>query len=123
VNQSGETKDEVAALAQRMREIISANWMSQAVYVAAELRIADFLVQGARTEQELAALTQTHIGALRRLLRALTTIDFCRDLDDGLFEITPLGALLATDAPIRCDPGRCGGVPNCGRSGDNCCIA
>ena len=99
MKRSGETDDEITALAQRMREMISASWMSQAIYVAAELRIADFLVKGARTEQELAALTQTHEGALRRLLRALTTIDFCRELEDGSFEVTPLGSLLATDAP------------------------
>jgi len=36
---------------------------------------------------------------LHRLLRALATIEICRELDDGAFEITPMGTLLRTDAP------------------------
>jgi len=82
-----------------MQEMISASWMSQAVYVAAELRIADFLAQGPKSDQELAALTETHLPALRRLLHALTTIEVCREIQVGLFAVTPLGLRLASDVP------------------------
>src|SRR5205823_104251 len=39
-----------------------------------------------------------------RLLRALATIDLCKERDDGSFELTPTGSLLASDSPrsLRC---------------------
>src|SRR5258708_9547166 len=47
---------------------------SQAIQVAATLRLADHLAPGAKTAAELAALTHTHAVALHRLLRALASI-------------------------------------------------
>jgi ubiquinone/menaquinone biosynthesis C-methylase UbiE len=46
------------------------------------------------TSEALAAATGTHGPSLYRLLRALTSIDICRERDDRSFELTPLGALL-----------------------------
>jgi len=40
--------------------IVSGGWMSHAVYVAAELRIADLLASRAKTSEELARATGTH---------------------------------------------------------------
>jgi SAM-dependent methyltransferase len=85
--------------ARTLLDIVTSSWMSQAAYVAAELRIADFLADGPRTSDDLAAATGTHGPSLHRLLRALTTLDICRERDDGSFEITPMGRLLGTDAP------------------------
>jgi SAM-dependent methyltransferase len=90
---------DTATLAQRLLEIVNASWMSQATCVAAELRIADVLRDRPRTADDLAAATQTDPPSLLRLLRALTTLDICRERDDGTFEMTPMGELLAADAP------------------------
>jgi len=80
-------------------ELVTGSWMAQAAYVAAELRLADLLARGPLTGEQLAALTGANPSALGRLLRALTTINLCRQCADGSFEVTPTGALLAADAP------------------------
>jgi orsellinic acid C2-O-methyltransferase len=90
---------DTSSLARRLLEIINASWTSQATCVAAELQLADLLRDGPRSAADLAAATQTDPPSLLRLLRALTTLDICRQRDDGLFEITPMGELLAADAP------------------------
>ena len=95
----GSGTDERAALAERLLEAIHSSWVAQAAYVAAELRLADLLADGPRTSDELARETQTHAASLHRLLRALSTIDICRETDDGRFALAPLGSMLRTDAP------------------------
>src|SRR6185436_3668788 len=92
-------RNEELPFVQKLLDLVGSCWKTQAVYVAAELRIADFLVERSRTSEELAALTQTNPPALCQLLRALTTIGICRELDDGLFAVTSLGSMLAADAP------------------------
>ena len=52
-------------------------WITQAIYVASELGIADLLAEGPRTAEELAQRTNTHSGALYRVLRALASIGSC----------------------------------------------
>jgi hypothetical protein len=85
--------------AQRLQEMLTSSWMAQALHVAAELCIADLLRDGPRTSADLAAASGTDAASLQRLLRALTTLDVCRQRDDGRFEITPTGALLGTGVP------------------------
>jgi hypothetical protein len=85
-------------LAPRLMELVTSSWTAQVVYVAAELGIVDLLVDGPKMADQLAGLTRTHAPSLRRLLRALATIDIVREREDGLFEVTSLGALLGTDA-------------------------
>lgn len=92
-------QDAGAELAQRLLALIAGGWTTQAVYVAAELGLADALAAGPRTSADLAAATGAHPGALHRLLRALATIDVCRERADGAFELTPMGALLRAGAP------------------------
>ena len=99
MQQDGTSSPQSALLARRLLGIIGSSWMSQATYVAAELRIADLLADGAKTAEDLAAATSTHAPSLRRLLRALTTIDICRERDNGSFEITPMGSLLGVGGP------------------------
>lgn len=83
----------------RMLELISASWVSQALYVAAELGLPDQLLAGPRASRELAASSGCDPASLLRLLRALTTLELLRELDGGAFELTAFGALLASDAP------------------------
>jgi SAM-dependent methyltransferase len=90
-------KLESMSLAHKLLECVNSSWMAQAIYVAAELRIADLLKEGPRTSEDLAAVTGTHAPSLHRLLRALTTIDICKEREDGTFEMTPMGLLLGTD--------------------------
>lgn len=82
-----------------LNQMIVGYWVTQAIYVAAELGIADCLAAGPRTAAELARGTGTHGASLYRLMRALASIDIFREDDRGRFALTPLGTLLATDSP------------------------
>lgn len=55
--------------------MISGYWISQAIYVAAKLKIADQLANGPQTAIQLAVTTKTHGPSLYRLLRALASVD------------------------------------------------
>jgi ubiquinone/menaquinone biosynthesis C-methylase UbiE len=85
-------------LAQRLLGLVNSSWMSQATYVAAQLRIPDLLADGPKTVEELAMATSSHGPSLRRLLRALTTIEICSEHEDGSFALLPMGALLRSEA-------------------------
>jgi SAM-dependent methyltransferase len=85
--------------ASKLLEIIGGSWMSQATYVAAELRIADLLAGGPRRVDELAKAAECHPPSLRRLMRGLASLGICVEREDGRFDLTPMGALLRSDAP------------------------
>jgi hypothetical protein len=79
--------------------MINAAWMSQAIFVAARLGIADRLADGPRTSDELAAAVGAHGDALYRLLRGLASLGLCRESDGRLFQLTPLGGWLRSEGP------------------------
>lgn len=79
--------------------MISGYWLSQAIYVAAKLGIAELLKDGPRTAEDLAGTTKTHAPALRRLLRALGSVGVFAETDDGRFTLTPLAEPLREDLP------------------------
>lgn len=87
------------ALPERLLAIVHASWMSQATCVAAELGIADLLANGPRRPEDLATTAGCHAPSLQRLMRALASLDLCRERGDGSYELTPMGALLRADAP------------------------
>ncbi len=75
-------------------DLINSSWMSQAIYVAARLGIAELLADGPKTSDELAGSVGAHAGALHRLLRGLTALGLCAERLDGAFVLTPLGSYL-----------------------------
>jgi len=68
-------------------EMISSSWMSQAIYVAARLGIADLLAEGPKKSDELARSVGAHADSLYRLMRGLATLGLCAERGDGVFEI------------------------------------
>jgi O-methyltransferase domain/Dimerisation domain len=89
---------EEASTATLMRLLTGAQ-VSQAIYVAATMGVADLLSGEPRTSEELAAETGAHAGSLYRLLRALAAIGVFREDDQQRFALTPLGELLRRDVP------------------------
>lgn len=77
-----------------LTQMLLANRVQQAVYVAAKLGIADLLADGPSSVDELAERTQTHAGALYRLLRVLASYGVFAETETGRFELTPVAALL-----------------------------
>ena len=64
-----------------MLRLASSFFISNAIYVAAKLGIADLLAQGPRTATQLAHATNTHAGALRRVLRFLVNYGILNEQD------------------------------------------
>ena len=73
--------------------------VSQALYVAAKLGIADLLQEGPKSRGELATATGVHPDALYRVLRALASVGVFTEGEHGRFGLTPLAALLQTGVP------------------------
>jgi hypothetical protein len=74
-------------------------WVTQAVYVAAKLGIADLLREGPVNCDVLASETSTHPQSLYRTLRALASVGVFTEIAYGRFAITPLAALLESATP------------------------
>jgi hypothetical protein len=79
--------------------LINANWTTQAISVAIQLGLPELLRVAPQTAGALAQATRCHEPSLRRLLRALTSINVLAEAADGRFELTSRGALLRSDAP------------------------
>lgn len=90
--------DNTSAATTMLRMVVG-GWISQAIYVAAKLGIADLLQDGPRTSEQLAGSTQTHGGALYRVLRALASIEIFAEDDEGRFRLTPLAECLRSTTP------------------------
>ncbi len=83
----------------QLTRLMSSLWISQAIYVAAELRVADALAGGPGRSEDLAERVAADPAALHRLLRALVALDLCAEGADGTFSLTALGACLRTGTP------------------------
>jgi hypothetical protein len=73
--------------------------VTQALYAAAKLGVADQLKDGPRRSEELARATGAHAPSLHRLLRALASIGVLAEAADGGFSLTPIGECLRSDVP------------------------
>lgn len=80
-------------------QMLTGCWISQALYVVATLGIADLLREGPRSYVTLAEATQTHSGALYRILRALASVGVFAEAEERRFTLTPLAELLRSDVP------------------------
>lgn len=80
-------------------QMASGYWLSQCIYVAAKLGIADLLQDGAQECDLLASLTNTHSDSLYRLLRALASVGIFAETKSRCFELTPLATYLQSDRP------------------------
>lgn len=83
-----------------MMELILAGWTSQAIEVAAELKIADALAAGPLPGTELARAIGADPDGLGRLMRALISRGVFRRCGDGAYALNPLAETLRTDAPV-----------------------
>lgn len=82
-----------------LMQMITGYWVSQCLYVAAKLGIADLLEDGPKPVSLLAERTATHPDHLYRVLRALAGVGVFAESEHRTFSQTPLSALLASEAP------------------------
>jgi hypothetical protein len=74
-------------------------WISQAIYVAAKLRIADLLKDGPKSCATLATATQSDAPSLFRLMRALASVGVFSHVGRDRFALSRLAERLRTDNP------------------------
>jgi SAM-dependent methyltransferase len=90
---------EERAAATAMLRMIWGIHISRAIYVAAELGIADRLAAGPMGSAELAEATRTHEPSLYRVLRLLAALGVLAEGERRSFGLTVLGDRLRTDVP------------------------
>jgi len=81
----------------QLGEMITGYWLSQAIYVAAELGIADRINGQPVTVEELASSTSADAQSLYRVLRALASAGIFAEDQAGRFSLTPLAECLRSD--------------------------
>jgi O-methyltransferase domain/Dimerisation domain len=81
-----------------LMRLVNGFQVSQAIHVAAVLRIADHLTAGPLGHEALAVATGTHPNSLYLLLRALSAVGVFREEVDQSFALTPMADCLRSDA-------------------------
>lgn len=91
----GEPEDDPAT---RLLQLMTGAWRTQAIAVAAELRLADYIAgQPEATVEQLASATATDPDSLGRLVRYLAGLGVV-ECSHASIRLTELGELLRTDA-------------------------
>ena len=83
--------------ARQLWGMITAYWLTQSIYVAAKLGIADMLTAGPMTSNDLAALAKVNSNRLHRLMRFLASRGVFSQTADLRFGLTRLSECLRTD--------------------------
>ena len=91
------------AYADLMR-LVNGFQVSAAISTAATLGIADLLVAGPQSADDLAGATSTHPRSLYRLMRALAAAGVFHEDDNQRFTLTPLSECLRSDAAVPAAP-------------------
>jgi len=73
--------------------------LTQAMYVAAKLGIADLLAEKPQPVSTLASATNTHERSLYRVLRSLAGIGVFQEIEPKVFALTPYAEPLRSDSP------------------------
>ena len=84
---------------QHLLQMIQGFWVSQMIYVAARLGIADLVADGPKSSAELATITSTHAPTLYRVLRTLASLGVFAEDDRGRFSMTALAEPLRSGVP------------------------
>jgi hypothetical protein len=82
-----------------MFTLIMGRWVSDLIYVAAKLELADHLKHGPLTVEELATAAEVQAPALYRVLRALASVGVFAETKDKRFKLTPLAITLQKAVP------------------------
>jgi SAM-dependent methyltransferase len=82
-----------------LNQMMVGAWITQGIYVAAELGIADLLTDDPLSIEELAKRAGAHPDSLYRVLRALASIGIFSEDAQRRFSLTPMAECLRSDSP------------------------
>jgi hypothetical protein len=89
---------------EQLAQMATGYWLSQMLYVAARLGLADRLSRGPLAITQLAAETSTQPEPLYRLCRALASLGIFTETDPHRFALTPTAEFLRDDHPQTVRP-------------------
>jgi len=92
-------KQSPAQAAATLRGLANGLRVSQALFVAAQLRLADHLSERPLDRLELATVTGVDAAALGRLMRALCALGVFSESSSGHFSLRPVGEFLRSEVP------------------------
>jgi SAM-dependent methyltransferase len=81
-------------IAEKVMQIITANWIAEPLYVVTKLGIPDILAGEAKSSNELSVITETYEPFLYRVMRALASVGFFHEVENRVFNIMPMGEIL-----------------------------
>lgn len=87
-----------------LMELLCGHWVSQAIATAGRMEIADQLLDGPKTVEELASRHGVDADSLYRLLRALASAGIFKETEARRFALTPLAKPLAKSLPDSMHP-------------------
>ena len=99
MSENGPTDTGAVSSPATLLQMMTGYWVSQALYVAAKLGVADLLADEPQPVEDLAAATQSDASSLRRVLRALASVGVFTETRPNTFALTPLAALLRAGTP------------------------
>ncbi len=103
MSRPSEPQGEEAAQAQAaLQQLTNGYWVTQTIYVAAKLGIADLLQDGPRGIEALARATGTHAPSLSRLMRALASLGVFQETAAGEYAATCTGYLALHSGHVVC---------------------
>jgi len=82
-----------------LMQLVAGKFVTQALAAAAELSVAEQLIDGPSTAQEIAGTMKVDAPSLYRLMRALAEVGVLTEDDDNRFGLTDTGQLLRSDVP------------------------
>ena len=83
---------------QNLQRLLTGTWISQMLYAAAKLGVADHLTGEPMSAEDLAAAVGVQAEPLYRLLRALASEGVFEEDEHRRFSLTPMADLLRSDA-------------------------
>ena len=82
-----------------LMQMMTGYWVSQAVYAAAKLGLADLVADGVGDVDVLAERTGADASSLHRVLRALASVGVFTEASPASYGLTPLAGLLRAGTP------------------------
>lgn len=87
-----------------LMQMLTGFWVSQAIYSVAKAGVADELKSGPQSIATLAQRLSLHEENLFRVMRALASLGIFQETEPRTFDLTPVAALLISDAPNSMRP-------------------
>jgi len=94
-----ETDTTCAAAAERLAELITSSWISNAIHAGIELGVFDALADRPDGVEDLGRRLGCAPVALHQLLHACESLQLCEPDEHGRYEATAMGRMLASQSP------------------------